>query len=44
LRRPETPTDVDRTDHFHRAPERRAFTATTEPLIVKAMSSELVRQ
>ncbi len=28
------PTDFDRADNLHRAPERRAFTATTRPLIV----------
>ena len=30
------PTDFDRADNLHRAPERRAFTATTQPLIVTA--------
>ena len=28
------PTDFDRADNLHRAPERRTFTATTRPLIV----------
>ncbi len=28
------PTDFDRADNLHRAPERRSFTATTKPLIV----------
>jgi hypothetical protein len=34
MRKMPMPTDLDRADNQHRAPERHAFTATTRPLIV----------